>query len=77
MSDTNLPPPADPVRAVLLLSLEALALQSAALDEASGLLPELHRDRVQSSLHQVDATLAELRHRVDPGRYPDPGRGAT
>jgi hypothetical protein len=63
---------------VLLLEVEALALQSAALDEAAGLLPNpLHRDRVRGALGAIDATLAELRRRIDPGRYDDPGRGAA
>jgi hypothetical protein len=77
MSDLTLPPDPGVIRATLLLELEALALQSAALDEAAVLLPEVHCLRVQSSLRLVERTLAELRHLVDPGRYPDPGRGAT
>jgi hypothetical protein len=62
----------------LLLEVEALALQSAAIHEAARLLPNpAHRVQVHAALEGVDATLAVLRHRIDPGRHPDPGRGAT
>jgi hypothetical protein len=61
---------------VLLIECEALALQMAALDEAAGLLPEVHCDRIRAACGVLDVTLTELRQRVDPGQGPVNARRA-